>query len=99
MEDIIEWFDNNYIEERATILKILEESTIKHNLTIVSLFEGCQIMKQAYQKKTSLRGQVQYFAKLADYGINGSKAGEKLRAYFFLMIHYRKDYGRSNKTS
>lgn len=79
---IIGWFDYNYIEEKETIYKILEEASIKHDCNFQSLFESCQIMKQTYPKKTSLRREVQYFAKLADHGIKGYDAGKKLSAYF-----------------
>jgi len=82
MNKIIEWFDKNYIEEKVTIFKILEEASIKHACSFQSLFEACQMMKQAYPEKTSLRREVQYFAKLADHGISGYEAGKKLRSYF-----------------
>jgi len=82
MDKIIEWFDENYIEEKITIFKILEEASIKHACNFESLFESCQMMKQAYPEKTSLRREVQYFAKLADHGISGYNAGKKLRSYF-----------------
>ena len=75
MNKIIEWFDKNYIEEKVTIFKILEEASIKHACTFESLFEACQMMKQAYPEKTSLRREVQYFAKLAVHGVSGYEAG------------------------
>lgn len=82
MDEIIEWFDENYIEEKVTIFRILEEASIKHACTFKSLFEAFQMMKQACPEKTSLRREVKYFAKLADHGISASDAGKKLRLYF-----------------
>lgn len=82
MDKIIEWFDKNYIEEKVTIFKILEQASIEHACNFESLFEACQMMKQANPEKTSLRREVKYFAKLADHGISGYDAGKKLRSYF-----------------
>lgn len=86
MEAIFNWFDENYIEEKESIFKIVEEACIKHACSIQSLFESCIIMKQCNPDKTSLRREVKYFARLADHGISGYNAGRKLRD-FFLVKH------------
>ena len=50
-----------------------------------SLYEACLMMKQFnINKKTSLRSEVKYFAKLSNYGISGYEAGKKLRDYFIV---------------
>lgn len=82
MEKIFNWFDQNYIEEKETISKIIKSACIKHACSIQSLFEACQMIKQNNPNKTSLRREVKYFAKLADYGRSGYDAGKKLRIFF-----------------
>ncbi len=89
MEKIFQWFDDNYLEEKVSIVKIIEEASIKHSCNPQSLFESCQILKQYYPKKTALRREVKNLAKLADYGIRGADAGKKLGVFFDInqIIH------------
>ena len=81
MEKIIDWFNENYIEEKVTIFNLVEKACIEHACTPQSLHEACLIMNEYNSEKTSLRVHIQYFTKLADYGISGHNAGRQLRKY------------------
>ena len=83
MKKIFEWFDDNYLEEKTSIVILVNEACIKHACSIESLYEACLMMRQYnIDKKTSLRREVKYFSKLADHGISGFEAGKKLRSFF-----------------
>lgn len=82
MENIFNWFDENYLEEKASIYKIIDDACTKHTRSIQSLFESCQMMKQYNPDKRSLRYEVKYLAKMSYYGMIGYDAGKNLRTFF-----------------
>ena len=82
MKEMMEWFIKNYIEQENEIFKILEIASIENACSMESLYEACLMMKQFnIDKKTSLRSEVCYFAKLSNHGIIGYDAGKMLRDY------------------
>ncbi len=81
MENIIDWFNENYIEGKVTIFNLVEEACIEHACTPQSLYEACLVMNVLNPEKASLRVHLQYFTKLANYGISGHNAGRLLHKY------------------
>ena len=81
VKKMIDWFEENYINSRDSIINMVGQASIEHACSINSLYESCKVIKTHDTKKYSLKIHIQWLTKLADVGVEGRNAGEKLRNY------------------
>lgn len=81
-DQIIKWFAENYIEDESICKYRLEQAEIESAATIEDLYLACKKLTIIFSKKTSIAIPLRYLKKLANNGIAGSIAGERLRDYY-----------------
>jgi len=91
-EKILKMFDDNYLEDMAEIIKIVEKAEIEHACTAVSLLIACLKIKAVFPYKTSLKTDVQNLSIMADKGYQARFAGERLGAFYDTCSILEKDF-------
>lgn len=80
--NIIDWFDNNYIEDRDECIGLVIDGTINYPFTPYQLIEGCKELRK-YERETgaehSLASHIGIIGKLCNMGISASITGECIR--------------------
>lgn len=83
--DILDWFDENYIENKETIQKMINNVTQNSVCTPERLFHACYQLNFDREKKSVLLAEhFEAFAKMSNNGILGTKAGQKFRDYLII---------------
>ncbi len=78
-EELLDWFDNNYIESRDECAKAVIKGTIDYPFTVEQLKEGCEELRKTELKNKGIWIHIRLIGDLCNVGISASKAGESLR--------------------
>ena len=75
----INWFTENYIENRKLCEFLLEKAEIKYSFTREQFYEGCFELRKGKTDKDLLETHIKLLGELSLVGINASIAGAKIR--------------------
>ena len=81
MEQIMNWFYENYIEKNSEIDNIVNDTCVKTACSVKSLYQSCVVLKKVYPERNVLRTEAKCFGELANHGIRGDEAGKALITY------------------
>ena len=79
----LEWFNENYIENKKLIEFLLEDAEKHHLITKEQIYNGCKEIKKVVTKKGLLDTHITLLVNMTDVGINAEIAGIKLREALF----------------
>jgi len=82
---LLDWFDENYIENRKECAKAIIKGTIDYQFTPEQLKEGCEELKKIIIYKGSIWTHIKLIGDLCNIGISASIAGEKIREAILKM--------------
>lgn len=84
-ENRINWFTENYIENKAQCEFLLEKGEIKYPLTKKYIYEGCYELRRGRTDKEALETHIKILGEMSQVGINASIAGAALREAMKLL--------------
>lgn len=87
-QTILEWFNENYIENIEQIEFQLNEMEKNHSITKEKLFEACKEIRENATEKELLYTYIELITNMCDVGIRANIAGIKLRE---ALIDSRKE--------
>ena len=82
---ILNWFDENYIEDINECARIIIKATIDYPFTPKQLQEGCMGLKKTMAKDENLRTHIKLIGDLSNVGMSASIAAEQIREVILRM--------------
>jgi hypothetical protein len=78
----IDWFVENYIENKDQCEFLLEQAEIRYSLTKKMIYEGCVEIRKNKTEKDLLENHIKLLGEMSNVGIKAAIAGAKLREAF-----------------
>jgi len=75
----LDWFNDNFIENKEQIENLLEEMEKYHTISREQLLDGCKELNKFSNNKKSLKTYLKIFESMSDIGIGAQITGMKLR--------------------
>jgi hypothetical protein len=78
----IDWFVENYIENKEQCEFLLEQAEKKYSFTKKQFYEGCYLLRLGRFDKDLLETHIKLLGEMSNVGIKAAIAGAKLREAF-----------------
>ena len=87
---LLDWFDENYIEDREECANIIIKAQRDYVFTAGKLKEGCIELKKTLIQHESLYTHIKLIGDLCNVGISAANAGALLRNVICILAESKK---------